>query len=126
VKYVIIYWGNASGSNKVFVLQNKIIRIMIGVGPRHTCRGLFKKLNILPIPCVYIYIFTLMMFVINNFEKFQTNSSVHKINTRNIADLHRPMANLLSYQRGVHYSGVKLFNCLLISIINLKNDEKTV
>jgi hypothetical protein len=43
VKYGIIYWGNASGSNKVFVLCKKIIRIMMGVGPTHTCRGLFKK-----------------------------------------------------------------------------------
>jgi hypothetical protein len=110
VKYGIIYWGNASSSNKVFILQKKIIRIMVGAGPRHTCRGLFRKLNILPIPCVYI--FALMMFVINNLEKFQTNSFVHWINTRNNAQLHRPIANLSSYQRGVHYSGIKLFNSL--------------
>ena len=92
VKYGIICWGNVSVSNKVFVLQKKIIRIMIGVGPSHTCRGLFKKLNVLPIPCVYI--FTLMMFFINNVEKFQTYSSVHMVNTRNNEELHRPVANL--------------------------------
>jgi hypothetical protein len=66
VKYGIIYWGKASGSNKVFVLQKKI-RIMMGVEPTHTCRGLSKEHRILPIPCVYL--FSLMMFVVNNFEK---------------------------------------------------------
>jgi hypothetical protein len=33
VKCGIIYWGNASGSNKVFILQKKIIRIMVAAGP---------------------------------------------------------------------------------------------
>jgi hypothetical protein len=89
VKYGIIYWGNTSDSNKVFVLQKKIITIMMGVSPTHTCRGLFKKLRILPIPCVYL--FSLMMFVVNNFDKFQTNNSVHGVNTRNNEHLHRPI-----------------------------------
>jgi hypothetical protein len=64
------------------------------------------------------------MFVINNLEKFQANSFVHGINTSNSAQLHRPIANLSSYQRGVYYSGIKLFNSLPINIINLKNDKK--
>ena len=34
------------------------------------------------------------------------------------------MANLSSYQRGVYYSGAKLFNSLPISITNLKNDKQ--
>jgi hypothetical protein len=65
VKSGIIYWGNVSGTNKVFVLKKKIIRITMGVGPSHTRRGLFKKLNILLIPracmcvclrgCTYIH-----------------------------------------------------------------------
>jgi hypothetical protein len=110
--------GNATG----FILQKKIIQIMVGAGPRHTRGGLFRKLNILPNRCVYI--FALMMFVINNLEKFQTNSFIHGINTRNSAQLHRPVANLSSYQRGVYYSGIKLFNSLPINIINLKNNKK--
>jgi hypothetical protein len=55
VKYGITYWGNTADSNKVFVLQKKMIRIIMGVGPTHSCRELFKQLSILPIPCVYIF-----------------------------------------------------------------------
>jgi hypothetical protein len=78
VKYGIIYWGNTSDSHKVFLMQKKILRIMMRVGPTHTCRDLFKKLGLLPIPCVYLH--SLMIFMVNNIDKFQTNNSVHMIN----------------------------------------------
>jgi hypothetical protein len=37
---------------------------MTGVGPTHTYRDLFKKLGVLPIPCVYML--SLMTLVVNN------------------------------------------------------------
>jgi hypothetical protein len=60
-------------------MQKKLIKIMIGVGPTHTCQDLFRKLGILPIPCVHVLS---SMFVVNNFERFQINNSIHKIYTR--------------------------------------------
>lgn len=102
-------------------MQKKILRIMMGAGPIHTCRGLFKKkkLGILPIPCVYF--FSLMTFVVN-IDKFQTNNSIHMINTSN-DHFHIPIKHLSSYQRGVYYSGVKLFNTLATNISALKNGK---
>jgi hypothetical protein len=49
-------------------MQKKKIRIMMGVGPTHTCRDLFKKFEILPIPCVYLLSF--MTYVVNSYNKF--------------------------------------------------------
>jgi hypothetical protein len=92
IKYRIMFWENCSNSRKIFTLQKKIIRIMVGAHPRTPCRSLFKKLEILPVPCQYI--FSLMSFFVNNQENFQTNSSVHSINTRNKHQLHRPIDNL--------------------------------
>jgi predicted membrane protein len=43
VKYGIIFWDNSSNSRKIFTLQKKIIRIMVGAHPRTSCRRLFKK-----------------------------------------------------------------------------------
>jgi hypothetical protein len=74
VKYRIIYLGNTADSQKAFVMQKKIIRIIMGVGPTQTCRDLFKKFGILPIP--YLYVLSLMTFVVNNFDKFQRNNTV--------------------------------------------------
>ena len=62
-------------------------------------------------------------FFIGNQETFQTNSSVHNINTRNKHHLHRPVANLSCFQRGASYSGIRIFNSLPQSITNLKNEK---
>jgi hypothetical protein len=58
-----------------------------------------------------------------NQEKFQTNSSVHNINTRNKHHLHRPVANLSCFQKGTSYSAIRIFNSLPRSITNLKNEK---
>jgi len=56
VSYGIILWGISSDSRKIFTLQKRTIRIMMGAHPRTSCRELFKKLEILTIPSQYIYI----------------------------------------------------------------------
>jgi hypothetical protein len=121
MKYGIIFWGNSSDSKKVFTLQMKIVRIMVGVKPQNSCRGLFKRLQILPHPCEYM--FSLLNFIINNQEHFQTNSAVHSVNTRNKHHLHRPVANLTCFQKGVYYSGIKIFNNLPSSLKSLMNEK---
>jgi hypothetical protein len=39
----IIFWDNSCSSKKIFSLQKKIIRIMAGVKPRNSWRGLLKR-----------------------------------------------------------------------------------
>ena len=119
--YGKIFCGNSSYSKKIFTLQKRIIRIMVGAHPRTSCRRLFKKFEILTVPSQYIH--SLMSFFIGNQEKFQTNSSVHNINTRNKHHLHRPVANLSCFQNGASYSGIRIFNSLPQSITNLKNEK---
>jgi hypothetical protein len=38
-------------NKKIFTLQKKIVRLMAGVKPRNSCRSLFKRLEILALPC---------------------------------------------------------------------------
>jgi hypothetical protein len=64
-----------------------------------------------------------MMFVVNNLDKFQLNNSVHGIITRNKEHLHRPVTHLSAYQRGVYYTGVRLFNRLPTNIFTMKHDK---
>jgi IS1 family transposase len=105
IQYGIILGGNSSNSRKIFTLQKKIIRIMVVAHPRTPCRNLFKKLDILPVPCQYIV--SLMNFFVNNQENFQTNSSVHSTNTRNKHHLCRPIANLSCFQKSAFYSSIE-------------------
>jgi hypothetical protein len=71
IQYGMIFRGKSSNSKKTFTLQKKIIRIMVGAHPRTPCRNIFKKLEILPVSCQYI--FSLMNFFVINQENFQTN-----------------------------------------------------
>jgi hypothetical protein len=43
MKNEIIFWGNSSDSKKVFTLQKKIVRIVVGVKPQNSCRELFRR-----------------------------------------------------------------------------------
>jgi hypothetical protein len=76
----------------ILTLQKKIVRIIVDAKPADSCRSLFKRLEILLLPCECI--FSLMDFVVNNQAHFQTNSEIHNVNTRNKDYLHRLVANL--------------------------------
>jgi hypothetical protein len=102
--------------------KKRLVRIMVGVGSRCSYRGLFKRLDILALPCQYIFL--LMKFVVDNLGSFQTNSIVHGLTTTNKTQLHRPIGNLSSFQKGLSYGGVKIFNSLPTSIYNLRHDKK--
>jgi hypothetical protein len=68
--YGVIFWENSTDSKRVFIIQKKIIRIMAGIKRRVSCRELFKKCNILPL--VSEFLLSLLSFVVDNMEKFQT------------------------------------------------------
>jgi len=70
MSYGIMFWGHFASSIRVFRLQKRIIRIMMGCKSRDSCRKLFIKLKILPLPSVYIL--SLLLFVIKNEALFTT------------------------------------------------------
>jgi hypothetical protein len=47
ITYSLPFWGNAVNSKNVLT-QKRIIRVIMNVNPKIACRGLFKRLNILP------------------------------------------------------------------------------
>jgi hypothetical protein len=127
IYYGISVWGNSSESGKIFNLHKKIIRIMAVTQPRTSCRILLKQSDS---TCSMSVIHSLMTFIIvNNYENFQTNSSIHNNNnnnnnnTRNRLHLHRPNANLSCFQKCTFYAGIKIFSSLPPSVTILKNDK---
>jgi len=67
---------------------------MLGLGCRSSSRIWFEKCDILTV--LSLFILALAMFVINNFSFFQTNLSVHCVNTRLKKNLHKPLINPLN------------------------------
>jgi hypothetical protein len=106
--YGLIFWGNSHHSSTVFKLQKRVIRIIVGIRGRDSCREHFKKLKILTLQSQYIL--SLLLFVVNNRDYFTANSELHNINTRTKSNLHQPMTNLTTYQKGTYYSGIKAYS----------------
>ena len=120
LSYGIIFWGNSSHSFNIFKVQKKAIRIIMNASIKDSCRQLFKILNILPLKSQYI--FSLLLFVAKNRDLYESNSEIHTVNTRYSSDLHTPMANLVTFQSGPYYFGIKVFNHLPTSIKKLSQD----
>ena len=122
VSYGIIFWGNSVHSKYIFYVQKRTIRVISKSGTRVSFHELLKKLQILPLTSQYI--FSLLMFVVKSIELFKLNSDIHHIETRYNNDFHLPSAKLNLFQKGVFYSGIKVFNQLPSGIKDLSHDTK--
>jgi len=120
--YGIIFWDNSCFSTNIFKIQKRIIRIITNTGRCDSCCQLFKQLQILPLPSQYIY--PLLVFVNKNRELFLSNSEIHELNTRNNQNLHLPSTNITLVQKGVLYSGSRIYNCLPLTMKAHSNNAK--
>jgi hypothetical protein len=107
---------------KIFRMQNRLVRIIMGCRKEVSCRNLFQKLKILPLMSQYIL--SLMVFIIKNKNQLTVNSETHNINTRQHTTLHQPTSNLTGYQKGFCCSGVRAYNKLPPHIKQLSGDPK--
>jgi hypothetical protein len=122
ISYSIIFGGNSGNSIKVFRQQKKILRIMTNSKKAESCKKLFKEMNILTFYCQYI--FSLVMYMVNNKHLFTKNLEIHNHDTRKACNLHVPTIKLTKYQKGAHYMGIKIFNHLPVYIKGLINEKQ--
>ena len=85
-------------------------------------RNLYKQLQILTSPSLYI--FSLLLFVSKYRDLFLSNSEIHDIHTHFNYNLHLPSTDLTLVQKGVFYSGSRIYNHLPTHIKNLSQDFK--
>ena len=62
------------------------------------------------------------MYVAKNIDDFTINSDIHPINTWNKSNLYPPSLRLTKSQKGVHYAGIKIYNCLPLKIRELSGE----
>jgi len=122
IRYGIIFSGNATNSCNVFKLQKRVRCNMSGAEPRASCTGFYRKLEILLVPCQYTL--SMVLFILVNPNNFQTGFEIYGLHTRSKNQLFIPIANLTTVQKGITYSGNKIYNSLPSNILNLKNDRK--
>ena len=110
MSYGVIFCGNSSYAKKVCIFQKKIIRIITNTRPKGSCREIFRNMQIITLYSQYIY--SLLLFTVDNKHLFTANNKIHKYNTRNNNNLHPTLANLTKYNKGPYISGIKVFNHL--------------
>jgi hypothetical protein len=114
----LLFWGHSTDSIKIFRLQEKIIRIMMGCGSNDSCRKLFFNLEILPLASQCVL--SLRLFMIN--KNLLVHSEVYHIDTRQHANFHQPSVNFTECQKKVYYIVVKVFN-KLATYIKIESDN---
>jgi hypothetical protein len=86
------------------------------------CREVFRTMDILPFYSQYT--FSLLPFVVNNKNQFAKNLEIHKYGTRTADNFHLPTTYLSKYQKGVQFTGIKIFNHLPSNIKCVANETK--
>lgn len=128
--YGIILWGHSKQIKTLFTLQKRAIRnlanasynpVTTGVFYKDSCKKLFFKFNILPLPCVYI--FSIIMYVVNNEQFYKVTEKKHKYNVREGKRKDNIEANNCM-QKGIIETGIKLFNKLPCYLQEKKNDKE--
>lgn len=125
--YGLICWGTQTQISKVFVMQKRAIRIMFELGPRVSCKPIFKREKILPLPCLYIY--QVLIYTHKNINKFTTLGDTHEYKTRNMQKLKIPNHRTTLYEKGPKYNSIKIYNQLpnkykTMSLYNFKINVK--
>jgi len=110
LRYGLTLWGGDPESVRIFRLQKKVIRIIGEAGQHASCRNLFKDLNILPLPCLYIN--EVMCCVKSNMEKMKYNKEVHDSYTCQKSDLRTQFCRTIPFKNSSAYVSIKLYNKL--------------
>ena len=64
LSYDLIFWGRSSSTSKLFILQNKIVRIITKSGLRESCSEAFKNVQFMTFYSQYIFL--LILFTVKN------------------------------------------------------------
>jgi len=125
MSYDLPFWGNSPHALKVFRIEKRIVRIMMGCKSRVSCRNQFRRLEILPF--ISQYILLVMLFVVKKYIYiyiFSLNLENHTKSTRKLNNFYQPVTNYTIHQRGVYYMGIKIFNNLPPHIKDISNDVR--
>jgi hypothetical protein len=108
IKYGVVLWGSSVDAGLIFKLQKRVVRNMLGVPMRTSCKPLFKHLQLLTLPCLFIY--ETVVCVMSNFDCYSNAKITHDYNTRNKDMLVYPRHRTTLYEYSTYYMGMKLYN----------------
>jgi hypothetical protein len=127
-------WGNTYVSNlkRLATLQKKAVRIITFSHFYHPSAPLFDTLKLFSLEKINMYVISCFMFryhhgllpsIFNDF--FVCNRYIHNYDTRLLNSLHIPKVTSNRSKFGIRFHGVKIWNSVLASQININVEELT-
>lgn len=118
--YGIELWGGISEASIVFKLQKRAIRTMMKKRARVSCRPLFKELNILTLPSVFI----LKQALYKKKEpSIETRGDKHNHDLRNKDDICIPYKRLVMSNQLCSVMSARVFNKIPLSVRRLSENH---
>ena len=110
MKYGVAFCGG-SRIVEVFLIQKRAVRIVAGHGWRDSCRGVFRRLDLLTLPALYIY--ECLCFVSSRPDCFDMlRSRAENRYTLRQFNINYPIHATALYESGCLYSSVSFYNSL--------------
>ncbi|PSN45852.1 hypothetical protein C0J52_16845 [Blattella germanica] len=121
MSYGIIIWGHCNEWKTIFKLQKKMVRVMVNAPYRESCKPIFKKLNILTFPSLYLY--ELICHLHCNIENCNTIQEPHCYETRYKQMLKFPIHRLSLFEHNSLYMGIKVYNKFSVEMETLNTQN---
>lgn len=114
LSYNVILWGNATNSQRIFINQKRIIRLIFRLKSMSSCKPVFRENKIMSFPCLYIY--KTLLHIKRKSSEFKTNADFHSYNTRSARALVLDKHKLKKFEKNPAYIGKKLYNKLPLRV----------
>jgi hypothetical protein len=92
----------------------------MGARTRNVCRKYLMKVYSLPLQSQYV-LSLVFFFVSVSKNQFAANCEIRGMNSRNKCNFHQSLSVLTSYQKGLHYFGIKVFSYIPEHINNINS-----
>lgn len=112
MSYGVIYWGFASGSNDIFLLQKRSVRAIFNLQRTVSCRPLFKRHRILTFAAQVILDSCTLIHKMSHV--LPKHSDVHQYDTRHKNNL-TTSGNSLFYKSFLS-NGIRIYNSLSVEL----------
>lgn len=120
MSYGLLLWGTAAEANRIFVLQKRAVRHLLGLNTRDSCQNAFNELNIMTLWSTYV------LHNLIYIKKNLTNYNIVHRSERRIGSVRHPMHRLRKVSKSFLCNGVKFYNKLscMLKEINLNRFKK--
>lgn len=113
MSYGLVGWGHSPHAKRIFALQRRVVRVMIGAGFREDVRDRFGELGILTLPSLYIYHCIILAKRAGNHVY---HGDIHEYETRQQNQISIEYLRLSSSRFSVNFHSKKFYNKLPLSL----------